>query len=1804
MKKFYLFYLLMFISMVSVRLQAQTVIINTGTAGTPAYNAGPVYRSSTSSAYDASRYAYLYTQAELAAAGILPGSTITQLGWVKNNTATTTGGGIFRIFMKNSAATDYGLASETWSNLSSGTAMVYENLSQSIPATATPNYINFTLTGTPFIYTGGALEILTEWDINQVSGSPSTGTFDWLWSTVPDRIYGTGNTTLAGITTLSSTTNSISAITDRRPFIQITYTAGTACTNPPTTGTATSSVSGQVCPGTAVTLGLSGNSTGSGLTFEWESSVSNTPFSPTSISSPASSAGLTINPTSTLWYRAKLVCNSGTPVYSSAIQVLVGGGLPAGTYTINSGAATGGTNYNSFAAAISALNCGIAGPVVFNVVPGSGPYVETISMSNISGTSATNTVKFNGNGNTVQFDHTTTNRQLLTLSGTKYVKIDSLKFKTINATYGWAALITGGAAYDSITRCTFDLSSITTTTSGNSSGICFSASATAAATAGANGSNCYIGNNLIKGPSGTGGPYYGITVCGTSDNNVIRNNKLEDYYMYGIYIDDATGTVVTGNDIHRANKTSVTTFYGIYTTGVTAGTQIKSNRVHDAGGTAGGTSTAYHIYLAGDATAANPAVISNNAVYNTTMGGIIYGIYMTTPPHNKVYHNSIDISKVLTGTSANYGIYATGTNPGVVIKNNNVSITAGTDGTKYGFYYSAAASIDDAQHNNFYVNSSQSGTQNYGYYTAAYADIAAFQTAYPALEVGATNADPQFVNAATGNLMPANFVLYATGEDLTAVVPDDINGTLRSATPSPGAFEMPLPPINNAGTVAKIEPAGAVCPGVHPVSVSIVNAGQNTLNNVQIHWQVNGVTQPAITYTGPLTAATVVGGQNVDTVSLGSVTLTAATPTVIKVWTAQPNGVADTDHSNDTLSFTLITAMGGTYTINGSNPTGGSNYASFADFTADLLLKGVCSPVVADVNPASGPYVEAVSFGGINGVSAVNTIKVNGHGATVQFTNTTTNRQMLTLSGTRYLKLDSLNFKTLDATYGWAALITNGSAYDSITNCKFDLRSITTTTSGNSSGICFSGSATAATTAGVNGSHVYIGGNYLQGPTGTGGPYYGVTVSGASDSNVIERNLLENYYMYGIYVNDATGTLIRNNEAHRSTKTAVTTFYGIYTTGDVPGTRIIGNRVHSPGGTAAGGTSAVYAIYPSGDGTAAKRCLIANNLVYNINQGGTVYGIYGLSAVETDIVHNTISYDVVIPNTSTSTMYGIYVSGTSNNTNVRNNIVSITGGTGGTKYGFYYSTATAVTDAQGNDFYVNSTQGGTQNYGYLTAAYTTMADFQTDYPALENGSVSENPQFVNLAAGNLFPLNTNLYTNGMNTQVLVPADINGAARTTTPTPGAYEITAAQINNAGAYALINPTGVFCSGPRLVQASIINAGINPLTALQINWTVNGVAQSSVNYTGPLNGMYNLPNIDTVDLGTAFFPAGVPSVVKIWTSMPNGQPDAANANDTITVTVQPSYSVVVNLGNDTTICAQSSLTLNAGNSGATYLWSNGSTAQSTAVNTAGQHFVTVTAADGCIGSDTLQLTLTPLPVVNLGNDTAICPGTTLVLNAANPGATYVWDDGSTNQMRTVSLEATYTVAVTANGCTASDVINVSLVDVPVADGINAIYGDTATYTFNVVNPQFATTYTWNFGDGTPTATGMTVQHTYAHNGIYTVTLSMGGYCNGNTGTVQVTVDVFDAQGGGTGINDKQLSNEWLLYPNPAKGYLYVESKSGVAIEQAEVFTVTGQRVYRSGVASSRLQVLTRDWAPGIYLLKIGTAKGLVIRKFEILR
>jgi hypothetical protein len=93
----------------------------------------------------------------------------------------------------------------------------------------------------------------------------------------------------------------------------------------------------------------------------------------------------------------------------------------------------------------------------------------------------------------------------------------------------------------------------------------------------------------------------------------------------------------------------------------------------------------------------------------------------------------------------------------------------------------------------------------------------------------------------------------------------------------------------------------------------------------------------------------------------------------------------------------------------------------------------------------------------------------------------------------------------------------------------------------------------------------------------------------------------------------------------------------------------------------------------------------------------------------------------------------------------------------------------------------------------------------------------------------------------------------------------------------------------------------------------------------------------------------------------------------------------------------------------------------------------------------------TVYPNPVVNIGNDTTICPGVSYTFNAGNPGASYEWNTNATTQSITTNAAGNYSVLVTdTNGCTGSDAVLVTAGIVPVnnlAPVTNLCEGDIAS-------------------------------------------------------------------------------------------------------------------------------------------------------------
>jgi hypothetical protein len=143
------------------------------------------------------------------------------------------------------------------------------------------------------------------------------------------------------------------------------------------------------------------------------------------------------------------------------------------------------------------------------------------------------------------------------------------------------------------------------------------------------------------------------------------------------------------------------------------------------------------------------------------------------------------------------------------------------------------------------------------------------------------------------------------------------------------------------------------------------------------------------------------------------------------------------------------------------------------------------------------------------------------------------------------------------------------------------------------------------------------------------------------------------------------------------------------------------------------------------------------------------------------------------------------------------------------------------------------------------------------------------------------------------------------------------------------------------------------------------------------------------------------------------------------TVLVTVNP--LPVVNLGQDIIQCG-GSVVLDAQNAGSTYVWNDNSTAQTLTASASGNYFVTVTSANGCIGGDTVAVTINVLPTVTgTPTQTSVCLSDgSVTLNGTPAGGT--WSGPGVNASSFLPATAgvgaqtvTYTFT-DANGCTGS--------------------------------------------------------------------------------------------------------------------------------------------------------------------------------------
>lgn len=220
-----------------------------------------------------------------------------------------------------------------------------------------------------------------------------------------------------------------------------------------------------------------------------------------------------------------------------------------------------------------------------------------------------------------------------------------------------------------------------------------------------------------------------------------------------------------------------------------------------------------------------------------------------------------------------------------------------------------------------------------------------------------------------------------------------------------------------------------------------------------------------------------------------------------------------------------------------------------------------------------------------------------------------------------------------------------------------------------------------------------------------------------------------------------------------------------------------------------------------------------------------------------------------------------------------------------------------------------------------------------------------------------------------------------------------------------------------------------------------------------------------------------------------------NGCTARDTVHVILNPSPTV--DLGDQAILCEGQSLILNAFFPNATYLWQDNSILSTYTVTQTGTYGVTVRVGN-CEAGDSVTVTEIPLPVVDLGNDTALCSNQTFVLTAAQPGASYLWQDHSGNATFTVNQGGLYWVEVNVAGCSSHDSLNVVGLPLPYVNlGNDTLPCIGSTLLLDATGPGLS--YRWQ--DASQLAT-----HTVTQSGTYSVQVTDANGCQ-NSDAVAVT-------------------------------------------------------------------------------------------------
>ena len=427
--------------------------------------------------------------------------------------------------------------------------------------------------------------------------------------------------------------------------------------------------------------------------------------------------------------------------------------------------------------------------------------------------------------------------------------------------------------------------------------------------------------------------------------------------------------------------------------------------------------------------------------------------------------------------------------------------------------------------------------------------------------------------------------------------------------------------------------------------------------------------------------------------------------------------------------LTANAQLSGSYTVDSSVATGGTNFKTFAEFVDTINTYGISSSTTLTLVNNETLDTTAI-FNAIIGASDTHTITIDGAGKAIVYAGVDSSRSVIDLNGTDYMTIKNLIIRNSGTHTGIRGIWFHNEADSNViekNTIEFsNLSDGTTSASSGGAYVAFTNSGTGLSSYGDHGSYNKIDGNLMTTTNGNEeGPYAGIYMTSSSssnsgsntiDQNEITNNTINNFHYYGIWVRSTNGTIIKGNDISRDAVTegnGHSNMYGIfsyYNKSEGRALTIEDNIIHDlPYKGAVEGLENFYGIYSFYDnryGTNTGVTNISGNTVDGVQTTNELFPFYCRYVMNANFDDNTVK-NILQKSTANHISFYAYYCGF--NSISRNNFTGYAYDGASTWYGMYIyypqTTGTLVVEDNIVKDYINVTES---RYGRIYGMYIYM----------------------------------------------------------------------------------------------------------------------------------------------------------------------------------------------------------------------------------------------------------------------------------------------------------------------------------------------------------------------------------------------------------------------------------------------------------------------------------------------------------------